>query len=80
MAELSDQDQTRLALAALFAALAGALGERDKSFPEAFSRHLFALHEELTADGRGEAGVMDALRWTHEMMTPSVLAKRSSDK
>jgi hypothetical protein len=40
VAELSDQDQTRMALAALFAALAGALGERDAAFPEVFSNHL----------------------------------------
>ena len=79
MAELSDQDQTRLALAALFAALAGALGERDKSFPEAFSRHLSALHSELVKDGRGEPGVLDALRWTHEMMSPEDLTKRSPE-
>lgn len=45
--ELSDQDQTNLALASLIAALVQALGEQDKELPQRFCRNLEALYDDL---------------------------------
>ena len=69
--KLDDQAQTRLALAALFAALARTLGEQDKSFPSRFDRHVQKFYREMEDYQSGPIGALETLRWTHELVCES---------
>jgi len=45
--QLGDQDQTRLALACLFASLAQTLGEQDRAFVPKFEQHLDRMYAQV---------------------------------
>jgi hypothetical protein len=59
---LSDQDQTWMALAALFAALARTLGEQDESFLSRLSANLEQTYRQLE-DKDEPLAAMETLRW-----------------
>jgi hypothetical protein len=64
---LSDQDQTRMALAALFAALARTLGEQDESFLSRLSANLEQTYRQLE-DKDEPLAAMEALRWADTLI------------
>ena len=66
--QLDDQSQTRLAMAALFAALAQALGESDKFFPSRFGSELEKLYLAMRDYPSGPLRAMETLKWTNELM------------
>jgi hypothetical protein len=66
--QLGDQDQTRLALACLFASLAQTLGEQDKAFVPKFEQHLGRMYAQVKDYPSGPKGALEALRWTAEML------------
>lgn len=68
MAQLSDQDQTRLALACLFAALAQTLGEQYQSFLPKFEQNLHRVYDEVREYESSPIGTMETLRWTSEIL------------
>lgn len=61
-------DQTRLALAALAAAFAKALGESDSTFSSRFSSALHAVYDEVREGPASNIGAMETLKWTQELM------------
>ena len=65
---LNDQDQTRMAIAALFAAFVETLREQDEGLPSRFDRHL----ERICLAWKDWKGVPDeaiaTLRWTSELL------------
>lgn len=60
--------QTRLAIAALVAALVKTLGERDRTFAPAFKRNLEETAETLRETGTVCAAVFDTLERTQELL------------
>jgi hypothetical protein len=66
--QLGDQDQTRLALASLFAALVQTLGERDEAFVPEFDRRLERIYREMEDYESNPIGALQTLRWTHELI------------
>jgi hypothetical protein len=65
---LGDHDQTRLALAGLFVALARTLGEKDESFPSRFDKNVERVYREMEDDPNDPLGAMEALMAAHEML------------
>lgn len=65
---LSDQEQTRLALAALIAALARTLGEGDQSFAIRFDKNLERAYYALRDSEVDHSPVLQALRSTRELL------------
>ncbi|WP_420406148.1 hypothetical protein [Nisaea sp.] len=65
---LNDQAQTRLAIAALFAALARTLGEQDESFPQRFDAHLEKFYREIREFPSDPIGTLETLKWAGEML------------
>ncbi len=70
MAQLNDQAQTRLALAAITAALVQTLSERDKSFASLFVKKLERLYRNMEDYDTHPIGAMEALRWAKELIQP----------
>ncbi len=60
--QLSDQAQTRLALASLFAALVQTLGERDEAFVPKFEERLEHLYREMDDYESNPIGALETLR------------------
>ena len=65
---LDDQAQTRLALAALFAALAETLGERDESFPSRFDNQIEKIYRQMEDYQSEPIQTLETLRWAHELI------------
>lgn len=65
---LDDQEQTSLALAALFAALAQTLGEQDKSFPSRFDANLERIYREMEDYPSNPTRTLETLAWVHELL------------
>ena len=68
MAQLSEQAQTRLAVAALTAALVKTIGERDKSFSSLFMKELDRHYRNMEDYDTHPTGAMETLRWTKELI------------
>jgi hypothetical protein len=66
--QLGDQDQTRLALACLFASLAQTLGEQDTAFVPKFEQHLERMYAQVKGYPGDTMGALQTLRWTGEML------------
>ena len=65
---LDDQAQTRLAVAALFAALAQTLREQDESFPSRFEENVDRIYHQMKNYESVPIQAMEALRWTNELV------------
>jgi cell division FtsZ-interacting protein ZapD len=70
-APLSDQAQTRLALACLFGALVQTLNERDKGVQKEFLDKLERQYRTLEDWIPNPDGAMEALLWTKQTIDPS---------
>jgi hypothetical protein len=68
MSHLSDQAQTRLALAALAAAFAKTLDESDESFALRFGDNLRELYATMHEAESPSTGVLETLKWTQELL------------
>jgi hypothetical protein len=68
MAELGDQGETRLAVAALFASLVEALRERDESLPSRFDAALERIWRQMRDYESSPIGALETLKWTSELM------------
>jgi len=64
----SDQDQTRMAMAALFAALIEVLREQDKSAPSKADEALRRLYEKIKHWESDPIHVLETLKWAGEMV------------
>jgi hypothetical protein len=71
---LNDQDQTRLALAGLFVALARTLGGQDESFPSRFDANIERVYREMEDYPLEPLGAMETLRTAHELLREKSLA------
>ncbi len=65
---LDDHAQTRLALAALFAALVQTLRERDEYLAERFDEHIERLYRTMEDYESDPIKTLETLRWTHELL------------
>jgi hypothetical protein len=72
---LDDQAQTRLVLAALFAALARTFRAQDESFPSRFEDELERLYYELDESDSPPIGAMETLRWTRQLLREPTAGK-----
>jgi ABC-type Zn uptake system ZnuABC Zn-binding protein ZnuA len=61
-------NQTRLALAALAACIAQALGEQDAAFQARFEKNLEKAYASLRDGVAENAGAMETLTWTREFL------------
>jgi hypothetical protein len=68
MAHLDDHGQTRLALAALFAALAQTLSEQDKRFAATFASKLDGFCREMENEAYPPQLTVQTLRWTGDLL------------
>lgn len=68
MPELSDNDQTRLAIAALFAALVRSLHDKGKCDLERFDEEIERLHLEMGEEKSPPLMARRTLRWTHKYL------------
>jgi hypothetical protein len=68
MPELDDQAQTRLAMAALFAALVRALEKRDVISREEVDAELEKIWREMRDYSAQSIGVLETLRWAGELL------------
>jgi hypothetical protein len=68
MSHLSDQAQTRLALAALAAAFAKTLDESDESFALRFGDNLRELYATMREAESPSTDVLETLKWTQELL------------
>lgn len=66
--ELSEHDQTRLAVAALFAALARSLHDQGKCDLERFDEEIERLHFEMGEEESPPLSARRTLRWTHKYL------------
>lgn len=66
--ELSDHDQTRLALAALFAALVRSLHDQGKCDLGRFDEEIERLHFEMGEEESPPLSARRTLRWTHKYL------------
>ncbi len=70
---LTDQDQTRLALAGLFVALARTLGEKDKSFPMLFNANIQRVYREMEGYPTPPLGALETLRAANALLRPRTI-------
>jgi len=63
--------QTNLGIAALFVALARALGESDKAFPQRFDAEVQRMYETVREYPSQPIAAMEMLKWTHELLRGS---------
>ena len=68
MPTLDDAAQTRLAMAALFAALVRALGEEEKSFLKRYIAELDSLHLELQGTHSMALDALEILQRTRQLI------------
>jgi len=66
--ELSDHDQTRLALAALFAALVRSLHDQGKCDLARFDEEIERIHFEMGEEESPPLSARRTLRWTHKYL------------
>jgi hypothetical protein len=66
--QLSDQDQTRMALAVLFAALGKALDAPEGTVSQRFDENLERLYREARESEHDTLPVLQTLKWTSELM------------
>jgi hypothetical protein len=71
--ELSEHDQTRLAMAALFAALARSLRDQGMCDLERFDEEIERLHYEMGEEDSPPLAARRTLRWTHKYLRLSKL-------
>lgn len=71
MPALSDQAQTRLALASLFAALVKTLGTQDADAPHRFVRAVERMYRDMEDIESQPIGAMETLRWAKELIEPN---------
>jgi hypothetical protein len=65
---LSDQDQTRLAIAAFVVALARTLGDKDESFSARLNTNLEAVYWHLSDAASNPTAAMETVRWAQQMI------------
>jgi len=68
MPELDDQAQTRLAIAALFAALVKALERRDVTAVSDFKDGLEEVSRDIRNNQPSATGALETLQWTSEFL------------
>ena len=68
MTQTNDLDQTRLALAALTAALAQTLGESDKSFPSRLIENLQKVYGLLREGPASNLGAMETVKSAEQFL------------
>ena len=68
MPKLDDHAQTRLAFAALFAALVTALRESDSELPSRFDNALGRIYAEMKHYDSQPIGALETLRWVSELL------------
>lgn len=73
MPELSEHDQTRLALAALFSALVRSLHDQGKCDLKRFDEEIERLHFEMGEQESPPLSARRTLRWTHKYLRPGKL-------
>jgi hypothetical protein len=61
-------DQTRLAVAALAACFAKALGEQDAAFLPSFESHLEKVYHDLRNSQLSHIGAMETRKWVREFL------------
>lgn len=65
---LSDQAQSNLGTAALFAALVRTLGGQDKAFDRRFEAEIESLYRQMEDMPSQPIAAMEMLRWTRELL------------
>ena len=68
MSLLDDQDQTRLAMAALFAALVKALEKRDLISRKEVEAEVGKIYQHVRDNPTQAKGALETLRWTSELL------------
>jgi hypothetical protein len=68
MPELDDQAQTRLAIAALFAALVKALERRDVTAVSDFKDGIEEVSRDIRNNQMSGTGALETLQWTSEFL------------
>jgi len=68
MTDKENQDQTRLAVAALAAAFARTIGENDPDFVPRLLLHLKGVSYKVRDAGQGRAGTLETLRYVEEFL------------
>ena len=68
MAELSNEDQTRMAMAALFAALVKAMSVSDPQLPKRVSENLETMYRHGKDWPSQPIHMLETLRWAHEQI------------
>jgi hypothetical protein len=66
MPQFDNQVQTRLAMAALTAALVAALGERDESLASSFEKNIDFLYRKMRGTEGEPTEAINVLRWVRE--------------
>jgi hypothetical protein len=64
MPQLSDEDQTKLAMAALFSALVGTLREQDQYLPSRFEENPERLYNEM----KNSEAALEVLAYTRALL------------